>query len=66
MLTEEFKMDEALRSERKEGREEGREEGRKDIAKTLLKSGELSIERISEVTKVPVSELQKLQEKGSW
>lgn len=57
---------------RAEGRAEGREEGRAEgiaaanleSAKTLLKTGELSIERISELFKIDINILKKLRDDG--
>lgn len=46
---------------RKEGREEGREENSREIAKTMLRSGELSVEKIAEYCHLTVEEVNELK-----
>lgn len=54
-----FKYDEGMAKGREEGRAEGRIEEKVEVAKALLEIG-ISLEKIQEVTKLPVNFLEKL------
>ena len=54
-------MAEQIEDARQEGRAEGREEGERNLAKELLKSG-VSAERLAEVMKLSVEEVERLQQ----
>ena len=46
---------------RKEGRQEGRQEGIQDTLQLFLKDGTLTLEKIAEITHLPLEEVKRLQ-----
>lgn len=62
-------LEEMCREEREEGRKEGRQEGRKegrqegiqDTLQLFLKDGTLTLEKIAEITHLPLEEVKRLQ-----
>ena len=58
-------LEEMCREEREEGRKEGRQEGRQegiqDTLQLFLKDGTLTLEKIAEITHLPLEEVKRLQ-----
>lgn len=54
-------LEEMCREEREEGRQEGRQEGIQDTLQLFLKDGTLTLEKIAEITHLPLEEVKRLQ-----
>ena len=54
-------LEEMCREEREEGRKEGRQEGIQDTLQLFLKDGTLTLEKIAEITHLPLEEVKRLQ-----